>query len=68
MCFKQDCAISSLNGKPLKFVHWFIHLGNNIASTERDVNTCIGKTWTAIDRLTTIWKSGNFGVSSWCNG
>ena len=43
MCFKQDAAISTLNGKPLKFVDQFIYLGSNISSTERDANLCIGR-------------------------
>ena len=33
------------------------HLGGNILSTESDVNICIGKAWTAINRLMAIWKS-----------
>ena len=28
-----------------------------IWSTEKDVNICVGKTWTASDRLLIIWKS-----------
>ena len=35
-----------------------IDIGSNILSTESDVNICIGKAWTAIDRLTTLWKYG----------
>ena len=38
-------------------VDHFTYLGSNIASTENNVNICIGKTWTTIDRLSTIWKS-----------
>ena len=53
ICFNQDDAISSLDIKPLKFVDKFKYLGSNISSTESDVNICIGKAWTAIDRLTT---------------
>ena len=33
------------------------YLSSNISSTERDVNVCIGKPWTAINILSTIWKS-----------
>ena len=57
MCFNQDGANFSLNGKPLKLVNYFIILGSHVSSTESDVNTYIGKVWTAIDRLMTIWKS-----------
>ena len=56
-CLCQDSAISSLNGKPLKLVNLSTYLGSNISSTESNVSICIGKTLTAIDRLTTIWKS-----------
>ena len=34
-----------------------VYLGSNISSTESDVNIHIGNSWTAIDRLLTIWKS-----------
>ena len=43
MYFKQDGAISTLNGKSLKLVHLFINLGSNISSTESNVNICILK-------------------------
>ena len=33
-----------------------IYLGSNISSTESDVNICTGKTWTTIERLSTIRK------------
>ena len=56
MSFSEDGAISALNGKPLKLVDPFIYLGSNISSTKSDVNNHIGKAWTAIDRLSTIWK------------
>ena len=36
--FKQNEAISILNGKLLKLVHQFIYLGSNISSTKSDVN------------------------------
>ena len=57
MSFKQNGAISSVNGKPLKFVDQFVYFGSNISSTENDVNIHIDKTWTAIESLSTIWKS-----------
>ena len=43
--------------KHLKIVDNFTYLGSDISSTERDINTRIGKAWTAMDRLSTIWKS-----------
>ena len=57
MCFKQEDTISTLNDKPLKLEDPFAYLSRNILSTENDVNTRIRKTYTAIDRLSIIWKS-----------
>ena len=57
MRFKQNGDFSSLDGKPLKLIDWFSHLGSNISSTEGDINIRIGKAWTAIDELQIIWKS-----------
>ena len=57
MCFKQEGAISTLNGRPLKLVDKFTYLGSNISSTESDVNINLAKTWTAINRISIIWKS-----------
>ena len=55
MCFNQDGAISSLTDKPL--ADQFTYLSSNISSTESNVKICIDKAWTAIDMLTTLWKS-----------
>ena len=38
MCFKQDSATSSLNGKPLKLIDHFTYPGSNISSAESDVS------------------------------
>ena len=57
MCINQDDSKSSLNVKLLKLIDQFIYLGSNISSTERNINICIVKAWTAINRLMTIWKS-----------
>ena len=57
MCFGPNGDISTLDGKRLKVVDNFTYLGSDISSTERDINTRIGKAWTAMDRLSTIWKS-----------
>ena len=35
---------------PLKFKNQFKYIGNNISSTETDVNIRIGKAWSAIDK------------------
>ena len=57
MRFKQKRAISILRVKPLRLVDKFTHLGSSISSTERSVNICLSKAWSAIDRLSIIWKS-----------
>ena len=38
MWFKQEGTISTLSGRPLKFMDKFTYLNSNISSTERDVN------------------------------
>ena len=38
-------------------VYHFIYLSSNTYSIESNVNICIGKAWTAIDRLMITWKS-----------
>ena len=57
MCFNQTGDISTLDGTPLKQVDKFTHLGSTIASTEKDIDTRLTKAWTAINRLSIIWKS-----------
>ena len=46
-----------LNGSSLKLVDKFTYLGSSVSSTETDINTRLSKAWTAIDRLSVIWKS-----------
>ena len=55
----QDCTgdISTLEGTPLKLVDKFTYLGSSVESTEKDIETRLTKAWTAINRLSTIWKS-----------
>ena len=50
MCFKQERVISTFSGKPLKLVDKSTDLGSNISSNS-DVNICLAKALTAIDRL-----------------
>ena len=57
MCYNQTGDISTLDGTPLKLVDKFTHLGSSVASTEKDINTRLTKAWTAINRLSIIWKS-----------
>ena len=57
MCFNKSGYISALNGDSLKLVHKFTYLGSSISSTENDINMWLAKAWTAIYRLSVIWKS-----------
>ena len=57
MRFNQNGDISALNGGSLKLVDKFTNLGSSVASTENDINTRLAKAWTAIDRLSVMWKS-----------
>ena len=41
----------------LKLVHKFTYRGSSVSSTEKDIDTRLTKAWTAIDRLSIIWKS-----------
>ena len=43
MCFKQDDTVSTLDGKPLKFVDHFTYLNSNISFTKSDAKIHIGK-------------------------
>ena len=55
MCYNQTGDISTLDS--LKLVDKFIYLGSSVSSTEKDIDTRLAKAWTAIDRLSIIWKS-----------
>ena len=52
MCFNQTVDISTLDGTSLKLVDKF-----SVSSTEKDIDTRLTKTWTAIDKLSIMWKS-----------
>ena len=57
MCYNQTGDISTLNGTSLKLVDKFTYLGSSVSSTEKDIHTRLTKAWTAIDKLSIIWKS-----------
>ena len=57
MCFNQTGDISTLNSSSLKLVDKFTYLGCSVSSTEIDIDTRLTKAWTAINRLSVIWKS-----------
>ena len=57
MCFNQTGDISTQGGSFLKLVDKFTYLGISVSSTEADIDTRLTKAWTAIDKLSVIWKS-----------
>ena len=57
MCYNQTGDISTLDGTPLKLVNKFTYLGSSVSSTEKDIDTRLTKAWTAINRLSIIWRS-----------
>ena len=57
MCYNQTDDISTLDGTSLKLVDKLTYLGSSVSSTEKDIDTRLTKAWTAIDRLSIIWKS-----------
>ena len=57
MCFNQTGYISTRDGTSLKVIDKFTYLGSSVSSTEKDIDTRLTKAYTAIDRLSIIWKS-----------
>ena len=57
MCYNQTGDITTLDGNPLKLVDKFTYLRSSVSSTEKDIGTRLTKAWTAVDRLSIIWKS-----------
>ena len=47
----------TLGDSSLKLVDKFTYLGSSVLSTEKDIDTRLTKAWTAIDKLSVIWKS-----------
>ena len=57
ICFNQTSDISTLDETSLKLAYKFTYLGSSVSSTEKDIDTRLTKTWTAIDKLSILWKS-----------
>ena len=57
MSFNETCDISTLEGSSLKLGDKFTYLGSSVSATEKDIDTRLTKAWTAIDKLSIIWKS-----------
>ena len=56
MFYNQTGNITTLDGASPKLVDKFTYLGSSVSSTENDIDTRLTKAWTAIDRLSIIWK------------
>ena len=56
-CFNQAGNISTQEGTSLKLVDKFTYRGRSVSSTEKDIDMRLTKAWTAIDKLSIIWKS-----------
>ena len=54
MCFNQAGDIFTLEETSLKLVDKFTYLGSSVSSTEKDIDTRLTKTGTAIDKLSVI--------------
>ena len=57
VCYNQTGDISTLGWTSLKLVDKFTYLGSSVSSTKKDIDTRLTKVWTAIDRLSIIWRS-----------
>ena len=57
MCFNQTSDISTLVGTSQKLVDKFTYLGSSVSSTKKDIGSRLTMAWTAIDKLSIIWKS-----------
>ena len=57
MYFNQRGDISTLGDCSLKLIDKFPYLGSRVSSIEKDIDKLLTKAWTAIDRLSVIWKS-----------
>ena len=55
MCYNQTGDISTQDRTSLKLVDKFTYLGS-VSSTEKDIDTWLTKAWTAINKLSIIWK------------
>ena len=57
MRFNQTGDISTRDRTSLKLFDKFTYQGSIVSSTEKDIDTWLTKAWTAIDKLSIVWKS-----------
>ena len=55
-------TVTAQNGCDVEQVNNFNYLGSKIISSENDIQVTIGSAWSALNKLTPIWKS-NLDVS-----
>ena len=57
MNINSNKMVKSIDGEVLKNVDNFIYLGSEIESTVKEIKIRIVKSWAALDKLSSIWKS-----------
>ena len=57
MSYNQTGDITTLDRASLKQVDKFTYLGSSVSLIEKDFDSRLTKAWSAIDRLSIIWKS-----------
>ena len=65
MCYNQTGDISKLDRTSLKLVDKFTYLASSISSNEKEIDIPLTRAWTAIDRLSIIWKSDMADKMKW---
>ena len=53
----MNSSILSIDGTVIRTTILSYYLGSSVSSTEKDIDTRLTKAWTAIDKLSIIWKS-----------
>ena len=56
MCFNQEGGFFTQNVGYVKLGDMFMNFGSSVSSTESEINMRLVKAWTAIDRVSIIWK------------
>ena len=57
MNINSNKTVKSIDGEVLKNVDNFIYLGSEIGSTDKEIKIRIAKSWAALDKLSSVWKS-----------
>ena len=57
MNINSNKTVKSIDGEVLKNVDNFIYFGSEIESTDKEIKIRTAKSWAALDKLSSIWKS-----------